>query len=38
MTDEDVWEGLQKIVADILGVKVDDITPTARFVENLGAG
>ena len=38
MTDEEVWDRLQRIVADILGVKVDDITPTARFVEDLGAG
>ena len=38
MTDEEVWERLQKIVAKILGVKVDDITPSARFVEDLGAG
>lgn len=38
MTDEEVWERLQKIVADILGVKIDDITPSARFVEDLGAG
>ena len=38
MTDEEVWDRLQRIVADILGVKVDDITPTARFVEVLGAG
>jgi acyl carrier protein len=38
MTDEDVWEKLQKIVADILGVKVEKVTPSARFVEDLGAG
>jgi len=38
MTDEEVWERLQKIVAEILGVKSEDITPSARFVEDLGAG
>lgn len=38
MTDEEVWEKLQKIVADILGVKVEKVTPSARFVEDLGAG
>jgi acyl carrier protein len=38
MTDEEVWEKLQKIVADILGVKVESVTPSARFVEDLGAG
>ena len=35
---EQVWETLQKTVADILGVNVEDITPSARFVEDLGAG
>jgi hypothetical protein len=29
---------LQEIVAEILGVKVEDITPSARFVQDLGAG
>ena len=38
MTDEEVWEKLQKIVADILGVKVEKVTPSARFIEDLGAG
>ena len=38
MTDEEVWERLQKIVADILGVKIESVTPSARFVEDLGAG
>ena len=38
MTDEEVWEKLQKIMADILGVKIDAITPTARIEEDLGAG
>jgi len=38
MTDEEVWEKLQKIVADTLGVKVEKVTPSARFVEDLGAG
>jgi acyl carrier protein len=38
MTDEEVWEKLRKIVADTLGVKVEKVTPSARFVEDLGAG
>ena len=38
MTDEEVWVKLQKIVADTLGVKVEKVTPSARFVEDLGAG
>lgn len=38
MTDQEVWEKLQGIVADILGLNVEDITPSARFVEDLGAG
>jgi acyl carrier protein len=38
MTDADVWEKLQKIVADILGVKIESVVPSARFVEDLGAG
>ncbi len=38
MTDEEVWERLQKIVADILGVKIESVMPSARFVEDLGAG
>jgi acyl carrier protein len=38
MTDEEVWEKLQKIVAEVLIVKLEDITPSARFVEDLGAG
>jgi hypothetical protein len=29
---------LQKIVAEILGVKAEDITPSARFVEDLDPG
>ena len=37
MTDQEVWEKLQKIVADILSVKVDAITASSRFVEDLGA-
>ena len=38
MTDEEVWVKLQKIVADTLGVKLENVTPSARFVEDLGAG
>ena len=38
MTDEEVWLKLQKIVADTLGVKVENVTPSARFVEDLRAG
>jgi len=38
MTDQEVWEQLQKIVAETLGLKIEDITPSARFVEDLGAG
>jgi len=38
MTDEEVWLKLQKIVADTLGVKVEKVTSSARFVEDLGAG
>jgi acyl carrier protein len=38
MTDEEVWEKLQKIVADTLGVRVERVSPSARFVQDLGAG
>jgi acyl carrier protein len=38
MTDQEVWERLQEIVAGVIGLKVEDITPSARFVEDLGAG
>ncbi|MHB0955033.1 MAG: acyl carrier protein [Pirellulaceae bacterium] len=38
MTDAEVWERLQKIVADILGVKIESVTLSAPFVEDLGAG
>lgn len=38
MTEQEVWEKLQKIVAQALGLTVEDITPSARFVEDLGAG
>jgi hypothetical protein len=38
MTDEEVWGKLQKIVVDTLGVKVEKVTPSARFIEDLGAG
>jgi hypothetical protein len=38
MTDQEIWEQLREIVADTLGLKVEDITPADRFVEDLGAG
>ena len=38
MSDGEVWEKLREIVGGILGVTVEDITPSARFVEDLGAG
>ena len=38
MADEEVWQRLQKIVSDILCVKNEEVTPSARFVEDLGAG
>jgi acyl carrier protein len=38
MTDEEIWEKLREIVAETLGLKAEDITPSARFVEDLGAG
>jgi hypothetical protein len=38
MTDQEVWEELRQIVADALGLKLEEITPSARFVEDLGAG
>lgn len=38
MTDQEVWEKLREIVAEALGLKVEDITPSARFVEDLGVG
>jgi hypothetical protein len=38
MTDQEVWDKLQEIVAEALGLKIEDITPTARFIEDLGAG
>jgi hypothetical protein len=38
MTDQEVWERLREIVAETLGLKVEEIFPSARFVEDLGAG
>lgn len=38
MTDQKVWEQLQRIVADCIGVEIAKVTPSARFVEDLGAG
>ena len=38
ISDEEVWEKLREIVAQALGVTVEDVTPSARFVEDLGAG
>jgi acyl carrier protein len=38
MTNQEVWEKLREIVAETLGLKAEDITPSARFVEDLGAG
>jgi hypothetical protein len=38
MTHQEVWEKLQQIVADCIGVKIEKVTPSTRFVEDLGAG
>ena len=38
MTDQEVWEKLRQIVADCIGIKIEKVTPSARFVEDLGAG
>jgi acyl carrier protein len=38
MTDQEVWERLREIVAETLGLKVEEILPSSRFVEDLGAG
>ncbi len=38
MTDQEVWEKLRRIVADNLGVKTQEVIPSARFIEDLGAG
>lgn len=32
-----IWSRLQDIVADHLGVRPEDVTPTAHFVYDLGA-
>lgn len=34
----DVWMALQQIIASSLGVKLSDVTPQSRFIEDLGAG
>jgi acyl carrier protein len=34
---DDVKEKVIKIIADQLGVKVEEVVPTASFVEDLGA-
>jgi len=36
--DEEVWLKLQSLVVDMLGVKPKEVTPSARFHEDLGAG
>jgi acyl carrier protein len=38
MSDEEVWNKLRQIVAESLGLTAEEITPSARFVEDLGAG
>jgi len=38
ISDEEVWEKLRETVAETLGVTLKDVTPSARFVEDLGAG
>jgi len=37
MTDQEIWEKLREIVAETIGLKVEDILPSSRFVEDLGA-
>ena len=34
----DLWPIVRDIVAEELGLKPEDVKPTARFVEDLGAG
>lgn len=34
----DIWPIIQRIVVEVLGVKQEDVTPNARFIEDLGAG
>ncbi len=36
--DREIWQKLQAIVVDILGAKPEEVTPSARFIEDLGAG
>ncbi len=36
-TMSDVAEKVKKIIVDQLGVKAEEVTPTASFVEDLGA-
>jgi hypothetical protein len=38
MSDQEVWEKLRQIVVDCIGVEIEKVTFSARFVEDLGAG
>ena len=37
-SDGEVWEKLRTMVAEDLGVKLEEVVPTARLVEDLGGG
>lgn len=37
MEKDEVYQRICEVVSDVLGVSVTDITPEARFVEDLGA-
>lgn len=34
----DTWQSLARLIADQLGLRVEDITPSSRFVEDLNCG
>ena len=35
-TNESIWEAVKKTISDTLGVDEDEVTPTARMIEDLG--
>jgi acyl carrier protein len=37
MEKDEVYQRISEVVSDVLGVSISDITPEARFVEDLGA-
>ena len=38
VNDAQVWTRLREIVVEQLGVRPDEVTPTARFIKDLKAG